>query len=266
MNRPTGIRRTHRTATTLATLSLPLALLTACGSSGDSGSDSAAVKETAVGAKPLTAAQLDAVSLAKSDLTGDLKGYIVRAQSKAELADGAKTVAEDDACTSVGRVLGGGALDEPADLAGRRVTAKADRSAVDPDADAEELALAAFNVTTTSVALAAYDTQAAAEAALASLGDAVDACGGGFAFTVAGEQWTVNQVTTDTAPEAGQDAVALTAVTKQSADSAGPVKAVVFRQGSTLAHFVSFNAASMVTQDDFAFPTALVTTQATKLG
>ncbi len=234
-----------------------LAVLTGCGSSdsGDSAatdvSASASAAETsaaASAAKSLTAAELETASLAKADLSG----YEVSALGKADTAAIDAVEAGGEECVPLGRVMAGSAVGEPASATHRRVTGNGDSSA------------GAADINTGVVTLASYASADEAAAALKSVGDEVTACADGFEWTVADEKQDAGKVTKTTAPEAGEEAVAFTAMT--ALDGVGvPWKAVVFRDGSTLAYFSVFNTNAMVSGTDFTFPADLVTAQADKL-
>lgn len=252
---PRSTARARSGAVTACAL-LSLAVLTGCGGSdnGDSAatdvSPSASAEETSTAAspvKPLTAAELEKAALVKADLTG----YEVATPAKAEIsaAEGVKVSGEE--CLPLGRALAGTAAGEPVATAHRRVTG----------AVSEE---AATDINTGMVTLASYASVDEATSALKSVADAVTACAGGFQWTAAGEQLDASKVTKGTAPKAGEEAVAFTAVTPVDGVGA-PWKVVVFRDGATLAHFTVANVAAMTSGKDFTFPADLVTAQADKL-
>jgi methyl coenzyme M reductase subunit D len=233
-----------------------LAVLTGCGGSGGgdsaasdvSPSASAAEASAAVDAvKPLTSGELESAALVKADLTG----YEVSTPAKAEItaADGVKVSGQE--CVPLGRAVAGTAVGEPAATAHRRVSGVASGEA-------------ALDINTGTVTLASYASADEAAAALKSVADAVTACAGGFRWTVGAEQLDASKVTEGTAPKAGEEAVAFTAVTPVDGVNA-PWKVVVFRDGATLAHFTVANVAAMTSGEDFTFPADLVTAQADKL-
>lgn len=264
MNR-SGIRHSHARSTALAASALvSLLALTGCGSESDSAdaateaspaaTASAAQESAAVpAAKPLTAAELDKASLTKADVAG----YAVAAPSKAEITAAEATKVTGEGCLPLGRALAGTAVGEPAATAHRRVTGNGDTGAATSEA-------AAMNINTGMVTLASYASADEAAEALKSVGDAVTACAGGFQWTAGGEELAASKVTKGTAPKAGEEAVAFTAVTPIDGVDA-PWKVVVFRDGATLAHFTVANAGSMASGKDFTFPADLVTAQAGKL-
>ncbi|WP_338897806.1 hypothetical protein WBG99_21250 [Streptomyces sp. TG1A-60] len=267
MNR-SGIRRSRTRATALAALVLPLALITACGGSGsegDAGEESASAQatqsaESGGAAKPLTAAELGKASLAE----GDVEGYGIKEPGAGDVAAQDDVSADDEACMPVAQAVAGVTPGEPPASTNRQAIAEPDKSAVAEDADPEEVLEAAFDVSTTMVVLASYKSPEVAEAALKSVSDAVTTCAGGFQGTALGEKQKVTKVTEDTAPEAGDEAVAFSAMASVDGGE-GPMKVVVFRTGSTLAQFTSVNLASLTSGKDFDFPADLVTAQADKL-
>jgi len=141
----------------------------------------------------------------------------------------------------------------------RRVTSEFDVDVIDTADSAEELE-AAFLTTTTAVTLASYDSPDHARSVLKALRSALATCEGGFS------SFGVDKVSTDTAPKAGDEAVAFTVTPGQDDAQVGPTKTVVFRHGSILAQFGSEYPGATGPTDDFDFPTALVEAQAAKLG
>ncbi|WP_405537407.1 hypothetical protein OG787_31795 [Streptomyces sp. NBC_00075] len=238
-----------------------LAVLTGCGGSdsGDSAaadvSPSASAEGTSAAAsavKPLTTPQLESAALVKADLTG----YEVSTPAEAEIKAAGGVEVSGEECLPLGRAVAGAAVGEPAATAHRRVTGG--------DSSGDTSAEAALNINTGTVTLASYASAADATAALKSVTDAVTACAGGFQWAVGAEQLDASKVTEGTAPEAGEEAVAFTAVTPIDGVDA-PWKVVVFRDGATLAHFTVANVAAMTSGEDFTFPADLVTAQAGKL-
>lgn len=261
MNR-SGPRHSRVRATVLAASALVSAVaLTGCGGDGDGDGGSAAKASStataaqgsdASGAKPLTAAELDKAALTKADATG----YQVATPSKAETTAAEAVKVTGEGCEPLGRVMAGTAVGESTATAYRRLTGKGGAGGSSE--------AAALDINTGMVTLASYASADEAAAALKSVGDAVTACAGGFQWAAAGEKVSANKVTKNTAPKAGEEAVAFTAVTPVDGVDA-PWKAVVFRDGATLAHFVVANATSMMSGKDFTFPAELVTAQAGKL-
>ncbi|KUL40873.1 hypothetical protein [Streptomyces regalis] len=266
MNR-SGIRRSRfRTGALAASALVSVVVLTGCGGSG--GSDSATGESASPSAspsagqastaaspvKPLTAAELEKASLAKADLSG----YQVATASKAETTAAKAVKVSGEECVPLGRAVAGTAVGEPAETTHRRVTGNSGTGG------ASSSESAALDINTGMVTLASYASADEAAAALKSVGDAVTACAGGFEWTAGGEKLEAGKVTKGTAPEAGEEAVAFTAVTPIDGVDA-PWKVVVFRDGATLAHFTVANAGSMISGEDFTFPADLVTAQADKL-
>ncbi|MET8827822.1 hypothetical protein ABZX40_19435 [Streptomyces sp. NPDC004610] len=259
MHRP-GIRHRHpRTTLAAATALLSLTLLTACGGSGGSGSgdaegkdgDGTATPTTAAvveEATPLTPAELETASLTKADL--DNYEVAEAPESDVSAAEAAKVTGED--CAPAGRTIAGAALGTADATTHRRFTGGA--------ADASDY----LNINTGMVTLASYPSAADAAAALKTLGDAVTACADGFEWTIGGEKLTATEVTEDTAPDAGDEAVAFTVVSPVEGVDA-PWKGLVFREGATLAHYSLVNAAAVDSGKDAPFPAVLVTAQADKL-
>ncbi|MEU9334998.1 hypothetical protein AB0D49_17790 [Streptomyces sp. NPDC048290] len=259
MHRP-GIRHPRlRTPALTLTATLSLALLTACGGSGDGsggGSGGGDGKEAAPAAdvKPLTAAELEKASL----VTADLEGYKVVEAPDSDIRDVEAVKVTGEECTPVGRAVAGSALGEADAVTYRRVTGGDRGDGAGSEADL-------MNMNTGMATLASYASADAAAEALKSLTGAIADCSGGFEWTVGSEKLTANKVTEDTAPDGGEEAVAFTVLaTVEGVDA--PWKAVVFRDGATLAHFTLVNVAAIGTGEDFTFPAALVTAQAQKLG
>lgn len=252
-----------RTTALAASVLVSVVALTGCGGDSDSPAAEASSSSSATAAqgsgtskaKPLTAAELDKAALTKADATG----YQVATPSKAEITAAEAVKVTGAGCEPLGRVMAGTAVGESTATAYRRLTGNS--GTVSSKAKAKA---AAFDINTGMVTLASYASADEAAAALKSVGDAVTACAGGFQWAADGEKVSAGKVAKDTAPKAGEEAVAFTAVTPVDGVDA-PWKAVVFRDGATLAHFVVANTASMMSGKDFTFPAELVTAQAGKL-
>ena len=264
-----GIRRDGVRAVALATLLLPLALIAGCGDStgsgGSGGGDGAGEGSTSPSSAPsasqaLTAAQLDKLSLAASDL----KGFLVKKPGAAEALTQDDVRTGEEECAPVSQVIWGVALGDPAVTAQRRVTSEPDDEAIDA-ADSEAELDAALAVTSTTVSLASYDSPEQARTAFESLTSGIADCDGGFQSGAIGTGGT-GKVTADTTPKAGDEAVAFTATLGENTDLLGPTKAVVFRRGSTLAQFSTVNPNAGVSDADFDVPSALIEAQEGKLG
>ncbi|MFG2969187.1 hypothetical protein ACGFZS_38560 [Streptomyces sp. NPDC048288] len=253
MNR-SGIRNSRSSALTLAASALlSVTVLSGCGDSEvddavlDATSSATKGSTAASGVKPLTAAELDEAALEKADLTG----YVVSTPGDAEAAAVEQAKVTGAECAPLGRAVAGAAVGEPTATAYRRVTGK-------PAAGASSEKALDFD--TGMVTLASYADAEAASAALKT----VAACTGGFQLTLQGETQKATKVAADTAPKAGDEAVAYT-VTIPAEGTDVPWKVVMFRSGATLAQFTVVNGASAISGKDFTFPADLVTAQAGKL-
>ncbi|WP_105974532.1 hypothetical protein [Streptomyces geranii] len=165
--------------------------------------------------------------------------------------------AEED-CAPLSQAKFGVAMGDPVATAQRRVSSEIDDEVIDAAGSAEELE-AAFVITSTMVTLASYDSPDQARAVLKVLRSALASCEGGFS------SFGVDKVSTDTAPEMGDEAVAFTVTPGQDDAQVGPTKTVVFRHGSILAQFGSEEPGATAPTDDFDFPIALIEAQEAKL-
>ncbi|MGW1844702.1 hypothetical protein [Streptomyces sp. NPDC001966] len=261
--RSTAIRRTAVAATAVS-----LALFaTACGGSdsgsGDKGAD-AKGKESASAApaaKALTAAELEKAVLAQ----GDVKGHkITKAAAKDTISvDDIKT--DKEVCAPLTNALMGAEVGEPAAFTKRTVVSepkKADPAKQD-GGDVEDAFKAAFDITTTQLALGSYDGKGAQES-VAALRTAATECAGGFGFTAAGEKQKVTKITEEQV-KGGEEAAAWTVQLEQDGEKA-ELKLVAMRQGASFASFSSMNMAVLAGEvEDFELPTAVVEAQAAKL-
>jgi hypothetical protein len=264
----TAIRRTVLTA---SAVSLAL-LVTACGGGEQGGEDKEAkggTKSEKPAAKALTAAELEKLVVAK----GDVKGHEITVPGKEDVfAPGAVSV-EKAECEPVGQVLSALPAGKPAASVQRLVVQESDAAkkgmpSVEElgemtEKEAEEATLDSLDITKTMTSLWSYEADGA-EQTLATLREAGKKCTGGFTMTIDGEKQQVTKVSEETL-SAGEDAVAWTVGTKQDG-SAGETKVVVFRQGTTLAGFSSFNIAAVTRGEAFEQPTAVIDAQAAKLG
>lgn len=269
--RATAIRRTVLTASAVS-----FALLaTACGS-GEQRAEDAGDKEVKGGAKAekavakaLTADELEKLALAK----GDVKGHEVKKPGEDDIFEPGSVSAGKAACEPVAQVLSSLPAGKPAARAQRLVvqesgTAKGDMPSTEQladmtEAEAREAMTSSLDITKTMTSLWSYGADGA-ERSLATLREAGEKCAGGFTMTADGDKQRVTKVTEEKV-SAGQDAVAWTVGTKQGATNA-ETKVVVFRQGTTLAGFSSFNIAAITRGDAFEQPTAVIEAQAAKLG
>ncbi|GGK51059.1 hypothetical protein [Streptomyces flaveus] len=267
--RATAIRRTVLTASAVSFA----ILVTACGGSEQGGEDKEVTKGGAKSEKPvakaLAADELEKLVVAK----GDVEGHEITEPGKDDVFEpDALSSVEKAECKPVAQVLSALPAGEPAASAQRLVVqepeaAKKDMPSTEELADmtekeAEEAMIDSLDITKTMTSLWSYDADGA-EQTLATLREAGKKCAGGFAMTIDGEKQQVTKVSEEKL-SAGEDAVAWTVGTKQ--DAAAETKVVVFRQGTTLAGFSSFNIAAITRGEAFELPTAVIDAQAAKLG
>ncbi|MFE4331543.1 MULTISPECIES: hypothetical protein [unclassified Streptomyces] len=261
--RSTAIRRTAVAATAVS-----LALLaTACGGGSDSGSgdkgadakgkESAAAKPAA---KALTAAELEKAALAQ----GDVKGHKISKAAAKDVISGDDIKVEKEVCAPFADALMGAQVGEPAAFTKRTVVSEPKKGSMGKQdgVDAEDAFKAAFDITTTQLALGSYDGKGAEES-VASLRTAATDCAGGFDFTAAGEKQKVSKITEEQV-KGGEDAAAWTVQVEQDGEKI-QFKLVAMRQGPSFASFSSMNLAAMGGGEDFELPTAVVEAQAAKL-
>ncbi|MFJ1717483.1 hypothetical protein [Streptomyces sp. NPDC088244] len=258
--RSTAIRRTAVAATAVS-----LALFaTACGGS-DSGSGGkgkdAKGKESAPAAKALSAAELEKAALAQGDVKGN---KISKAAAKDTISvDDIK--AEKKACAPLANALMGAQVGEPGAFTKRTVVSEPKKGdlAKQDSGDAEEAFKAAFDITTTQLALGSYDGKGAQES-IASLRTAATECAGGFEFTAAGEKQKAVKITEEQV-KGGEEAAAWAVQLEQGGEKV-VFKLVAMRQGASFASFSSMNMAMLAGEvKDFDLPTAVVEAQAAKL-
>ncbi|MEW2067033.1 hypothetical protein [Streptomyces sp. NPDC007346] len=269
--RATAVRRTA-----LAACAVSLALLaTACGGSSDSdagdgkndkgGATSGSSSAPKASAEALSAAELEAASLAQ----GDVEGHkVAKAGPDDEVpADGLK--ADKEACLPVVHAMFGVAADGSKATTKRKVVtdpAKGAKKSIEDLTDGEgEAALeAAFDLTSTFVALNSYEGTAGADA-YAAVKKAAAECAGGFTATVAGDEQKVVSITEEKVT--GGDEAAAWTVTAEEDGAKAPFKLVALRKEGTVATFFSFNlAAGRDGGAKFTVPTEVVAAQAKKLG
>ncbi|WP_037708060.1 MULTISPECIES: hypothetical protein [unclassified Streptomyces] len=261
----------RRTVLTASAVSFAL-LATACGG-GESGDEDKKAKGGAGAEKPAAKA-LSAGKLEKLVVTkDDLEDHEVKKPGKDEAFEPGSVSVEKAECKPVAQALSALPAGDPAATAQRLVVHKTKAAekgmpSVEElgemtEKQAEEATLDSLDITKTLTSLWSYDADGA-EQALATLRKAGKKCAGGFTMTADGEKQQVTKVTEEKV-SAGEDAVAWTIGTKQDG-SAADTKVVVFRQGTTLAGFSSFNIASVTRGEDYKQPTALIDAQAAKLG
>ncbi|KMS67469.1 hypothetical protein ACM01_42715 [Streptomyces viridochromogenes] len=261
----------RRTVLTVSAVSLSL-LVTACGGGEQGGEDKEAkggTKSEKPAAKTLTAAELEKLVVAK----GDVQGHEITKPGKADVFEPGSVSVDKAECDAVGQVLSALPAGKPAATVQRLVVqeseaAKKGMPSVEElgemtEKEAEEATLDSLDITKTMTSLWSYEADGA-EQALAALRGAGEKCAGGFSMTIDGEKQQVTKVSEEKLA-AGEDAVAWTVGTKQDG-SAGETKVVVFRQGTTLAGFSSFNIAAVTRGEAFEQPTAVIDAQAAKLG
>lgn len=255
----------RRTAVAATAVSLAL-FATACGGSdsgsGDKGADAKAKESAsaAPAAKALSAAELEKAALAQ----GDVKGHkISKAAAKDTIsADAIKT--EKEVCAPFADALMGAQVGEPGAFTKRTVVSEPKKGSLEKQdsGNAEEAFKAAFDITTTQLALGSYDGKGAQES-LAALRTAATECAGGFEFTAAGEKQKVAGITEEQA-KGGEESAAWTVRVEQDGEKV-EFKLAAMRQGASFASFSSINLAAMGGGGDFELPTAVIEAQAAKL-
>ncbi|MFD3409570.1 hypothetical protein [Streptomyces cyaneofuscatus] len=281
--RATAVRRTA-----LAACAVSLTLLaTACGGSSDteaeggkadkggatSGSSSApkssAPTDSApkASAKALSAAELEAVSLKQGDVAGH---EITKAGPDDELPEGGVTV-DKAACLPVAHAMYGVAQKGSAATTKRKVLSEPKKADTKKpageltDGDVEDVLKAAFDVTSSFVALNAYEGTAGPDTFVALKKAAAD-CAGGFTATVSGEPQKVVSVTEEKAT-GGDESAAWKLTVVDDGDDRFPISLVALRKEGTVATFYSINVAAVTGRNaKFTGPTQVVAAQAKKLG
>lgn len=235
---------------------LSLTLLAACsdsgtdeGDSGKGGSGSAAEESKA---PTLSAAELEKAALKD----GDVEGHKVTEPTATVDQKDVKPGSEE--CAPVAYAMVGSVVDEPSATVQRETA-----SDVDPAEAAKSGDVSGLDVTRVLLRLSAYDS-AAAQSVMKSLNTSAKACANGFKVTVDGTTQDVTKVSTATAPQGADEAIAIDFVSEAEAAKI-PMKVVVFRKGSTLGYFTALNIASAATGKDFDFPTEIVNAQVKKL-
>lgn len=266
MRATTAVRRTVLSASAL-TLTL---LATACGGGEDGDQDA---KETAAASKSPTAKALTTAELEELVVTAaDLKGETVAKPGEDDVADPDTVTVDEAECEPVAQVLRALPVATPAASTQRLVTLESaaakkgmpsmEELAQMSEEEAEEATIDSLDITKTMTSLWSYDADGA-EQALAAIREAGEKCAEGFALTDDGEEGQVTGIVTDTI-SAGEDAVAWTVREKVAGEQVA-TKVAVFRQGSTLATFSSFNIAAVTRGEAYDQPTTIITAQAAKL-
>lgn len=268
--RATAVRRTVLTATAVS-----FALLaTACGGSEQGGEgDKKEAKAVAKAEKKTAPKALTAAELAKRVVAkGDVKGHTIDEPGKDDVFEPGSVSAAKAECEPVAQVLSALPTGKPSATVQRLVVqeskaAKNDMPSTEELAkmtedEAKEAMTGSLDITKTMTSLWSYEAEGAAQA-LTTLREAGTKCSGGFSMTADGEKQQVTKVTEEKL-SAGEEAVAWTVGTKQGGTPA-ETKVVVFRQGTTLAGFSSFNIAAITRGESFDRPTAVIKAQAAKL-
>ncbi|MGW0819708.1 hypothetical protein [Streptomyces sp. NPDC002845] len=195
-------------------LALPAAGCSAVGGGGGGGGTSdlglkKPVTESSAGAVP--AGGLAGVALT----AGDVDGFTVRVPTADEAAGQQDVQTSEAPCAPVAYALAGTVIGKPSATEVRR-------------------AVHAREDTRVTVTLASYDGTAA-QAALETLSESVDACAAGFTTTVHGQDWHVTELTRQLAPEGADQAMALGAQVERDGSRAS-MAAVVLRDEGTVGY------------------------------
>ncbi|MEJ1195886.1 MULTISPECIES: hypothetical protein [unclassified Streptomyces] len=265
----------RRTVLTASAVTLALAV-TACGSGDQDGGDGGDAKAKGGGgsdkpaAKALTAAELEKLVVT----TDDLKDHKVQKPGKDDVFEAEALSVERAECEPVARVLSALPAGDPAASAQRLVVQESaaakkgmpsmEELAEMTEEEAKEATIDSLDITKTMTSLWSYDADGA-ERTLGTLRQSGEKCAGGFAMTIDGEKQQVTKVAEEKLAAVGDDAVAWTVGTKTDGEAV-ETKVVVFRQGTTLAGFSSFNIAAISRGEAFEQPTAVIDAQAAKLG
>lgn len=258
------VRRTARVASAAA-----LALFAAaCGGSSDDGgkgTDGAAGAQAGekpsappAAARPLTAAELEKAALTQADVKS---GKVTEVAAKDDIAQG-KVEADKAACAPLADLQVGSCVGTPSAVVKRGWKGTAKKPAA--GATDEEKFLAGLDAPQVLVTLASYGS-GGAERAMKDLSAAAGACAGGFGFTVGGEKTQNVKVEKTTAPQGGDEALAVTTTAQVDKDLKAPVKGVVVRKGATLACFPALNIGAAAAGKGFPFPTDILDAQLAKL-
>ncbi|MET7321629.1 hypothetical protein [Streptomyces sp. NPDC005549] len=260
--------------TALAASAAALALLvTACGGSSDddgaAGDDKAKAEQSAPAGdsggsapagKALTAADLEKVALVQADVkNGEVT---TKVPAKDDVAKG-QVSTDDEACLPLALAQAAVAQGEPAANVKRSWQGQTEAPSESKGPDGQDMI--DVSVDKIMLNLASY-SDGGAEKALKDLGAAADQCAGGFLATVGSDKMKIVKVATATAPEGGDEAVAVDLRVNVGKETPGLMKVVVVRKGATLATFSAVNLSSMMTGADFKVPAEVVDAQVAKLG
>jgi hypothetical protein len=265
----TAVRRTALAASAAA-----LALLvTACGGSSDddgaAGDDKATAEQSAQAGgsdasapagKALTAADLEKAALAQADVkNGEVT---TKVPAKDDVAKD-QVSTDDEACLPLALAQAGVAQGEPAASVKRSWQGQTEAPSESKGPDGQDMI--DVSVDKIMLNLASYP-DGGAEQALKGLSTAAEKCAGGFLATSGEDKLKITKVGTATAPEGGDEAVAVDLGVDVGKDTAGLMKLVVVRKGATLATFSAVNLSSMMTGAAFEVPAEVVDAQVAKLG
>ncbi|MFE6286184.1 hypothetical protein [Streptomyces sp. NPDC057877] len=256
----TAVRRTALAASAAA-----LALLaTACGGSSDddgaTSDDKATADQSAPAGGALTAAELEKVALAQADVeNGEVT---TKVPAKDDVAKD-QVSTDDEACLPLALAQSAVAQGEPTATVKRSWQGQTETPPESTGPDGQDMTT--INVDKIMLNLASYP-EGGAEQALKGLSTAAEKCADGFTVTSGSDKLKIAEVTTATAPEGGDEALAVSLGVDIGQDTDGLMKLVVVRKGATLASFSAVNLSSMMTGAEFDVPTDVVDAQVTKLG
>jgi hypothetical protein len=239
---------------------LSLALVTGCGGGSDDAAKesgapkgSGAPKETgassapSTAAKALSAAALEKLLLAQSDLPKDkvADGDDTLPKSRSELTT------DKAACAPLAYALAGLPPGDTDAGASNTVTS-------------EERLGNSFEVTMTSVGLSSYKGDGA-EKALASVSSGIAACSGGFGITAQGEKMKITKVAAGKASGKGDESVAFVLDADMDGEGTGAFTVEVVRVGTVVSTYYSVDFASIESGGTSAVPLAVIDAQVAKL-
>ncbi|WP_128554517.1 hypothetical protein [Streptomyces triticagri] len=229
--------------------------------SGGSGSDDSGSDGSGSGSgseRKLSAAELAKLLLAKADLTGPLKGYVVEKPGPDEVDTSGGMKATGSECQPL--------IDTLNEVAPAGAAETERRAVMGPKAKRLEEGLGS------QVALSSYESAADAKKTLDALQTAVDNCGDGFKATGTSDEdnQEFTRVDTAKAPEGADQGVAYDLVgdlaegeeVAEGMSSEMPMKFVYARSGSTVAMFLTYNPFD---PKKTAFPKGLIDAQIKKL-
>ncbi|WP_162929074.1 hypothetical protein [Streptomyces sp. YIM 130001] len=223
------------------------------GGGADSGADEGAAPEGA-----LSAAELGERILAKADLTGPLRGYVVEKPGPGEVETSDSMKASGGECQPL--------VDTLNEVAPAGAAETERRAVMGTKAKRLEEGLGS------QVALSSYKSGADATKALEALETAVADCGDGFSATgaKAEDNQTFTRVDKEPAPQGADQSVAYALVgdlaegeeAAEGLSTEMPMKFAYARSGSTVAMFLTYNPFD---PKKTAFPNGLIDAQVNKL-